>query len=285
MSALKSSMPVIFDGLPRLPLLTKAEEIHLATVVQAGLKPGATPRQQAAARRARHRMINANIRLVITQVKKAVRRDTPALGFDDLFQEGMLGLSRAVDLFDPSRGYKFSTYAYWWIKQSLSRAFPSYGTTIRYSTHIHDKRRAILKWVAAYQNEHRHNPTLPEIAKQFDLSLDMLAKTMACADQTKSLDASTGYEDASCLHEVIAAPPPDDDFDYDEFDIVDVMTCINLLDEKSRYVIEKRFLTKEPSSLQALAAELNVSRERVRQINCRALGQIRQRLEILRRAS
>lgn len=268
-------MPVIFDRLPRLPLLTKAEEIHLATVVQAGMMPDATPRQQAAARRARHRMINANIRLVIAQVKKVVRRDTPALGFDDLFQEGMIGLSRAVDLFDPSRGYKFSTYAYWWIKQSLSRAFPSYGTIIRYSTHIHDKRRAILKWVAAYQNEHRHSPTLLEIAKQFDLSLDMLAKTMACADQTKSLDAPIGYEDTSCLHEVIASDSSNDIADFDQFDYERLQVCVSLLKPDHRTVIERTCLADEPESLAAVAKDLKVSRERVRQIKMSAMKRIR----------
>ena len=275
MAIRQSTIPTIFNNLQRFPLLTKDEELHLAVLVQSGRSPDATPRQKAAARRAKDRMINANMRLVISQTKRYTVDGFSALGYDDLFQEGVLGLARAVEMYDPTRGYKFSTYAYWWIRQGLSRAIQAYSTTIRVSSHVYELRRKIKTWMLEYQQYHHQAPTRHEIAQQFNLSLAELSLILSCVTRPVSLDGPTGNNEDSCLHEVIASDSSNDIADFDQFDYERLQVCVSLLKPDHRTVIERTCLADEPESLAAVAKDLKVSRERVRQMKMTAMRRIR----------
>ena len=125
---LRSGFDVFLHDMGRIPLLTAAEEISLGNLVQKGQAEGATSAQKRAAKRAKERMINANLRLVVNVARRFTRRlRSSTMEFSDLVSEGTLGLSRAVDKFDPSLGYKFSTYAYWWIQQGITRALTKHS--------------------------------------------------------------------------------------------------------------------------------------------------------------
>lgn len=271
-----SAMPTIFAAIERLPLLHKDEEISLAKVVQAGKADGATLRQRKAAGRARDRMIKCNIRLVIMVVKK-YSSFSAGLGRDDLFQEGMIGLSIAVDKFDPERGYKFSTYAYWWIKQSVSRAFNNYSTTIRIPAGARAKRGKFAKFIAQYGHEHGRLPTQQQIAEQFDTTTDEVAFILNCVRAPLSLDVPTGNDEGSCLHEVLAGPYTNDVEDISEYDQSKLQTCLSLMTPLEQKVIGRTILAAEPCSLAKIAAEVGLSRERIRQVKDRALVRLRAR--------
>lgn len=272
-------MPTIFDALPSYPLLTAAEEVHLATLIQAGAADGATPGQKRAGKRAKDRMMLANMRLVINQCKKVSRTCNAGYGFEDLFQEGMVGLHRAAEKFDPARGYKFSTYAFWWIRQALTRAFPTYGTTIRASIHLHERRRVISKWIAEVSHARNKPPTIHETAAQFNVTLKELSAIMNCANTLRSLDAPSGIAEDSSLHEILPDERSEIEIEVDPVELGNMMTCLDLLPEFDRSVLQKTYLDPEPASLSEIARERGCSRERIRQIRDKALRQIRRRME------
>ena len=271
-----SAMPVIFSAIERLPLLHKDEEISLGKVVQAGRIEGATPRQQRAAARARDRMIKCNIRLVVSMVKK-YNNFSAGLGRDDLFQEGMIGLSTAVDKFDPERGYKFSTYAYWWIKQSIIRAFNNHSLAIRVPCHTREKRGRFAKFIARYGHEHKRTPTLSEIADHFKMTVDEVAFVFGCFRHPASLEAPSGNNEDSCLHEVLPGSYTNDVEDVCMYDYDKLQMCISLLTPLEQMVVNRALLSDQPCSLATLAAEVGVSRERMRQVKDKALVRLRVR--------
>jgi len=165
----------------RIPLLAADEEITLGNLVQLGQQPDATPQQKRAGERAKKRMINANLRLVVNVAKKYFARIRTSSGMDwmDLVQEGCLGLNRAVEKFDPSKGYRFSTYAYWWIRQAVSRSIDTTHSTIRIPNHLNAK---ITKL--------RYLPeglTRAEIADRLELSMEQLEHVLQALAVRNSL--------------------------------------------------------------------------------------------------
>lgn len=273
---LNSAMPTIFTAIERLPLLHKDEEISLAKVVQAGKADGATLRQRKAAGRARDRMIKCNIRLVVSIVKK-YNTFSAGMSHDDLFQEGMIGLATAVDKFDPERGYKFSTYAYWWVKQSVIRGIGNQSTTIRIPCHVRDKRGRFAKYIVQHANENGRPPTHHEIAKHFNTTVDEVAFIFGCFRTPSSLDGPTGNNEDSCLHEVLAGSYTNDVEDICEYDYSKLQTCLSLMTPLEQKVIDRTILAAEPCSMAKIAAEVGLSRERVRQVRDRALVRLRAR--------
>jgi len=205
----------------KVPLLTPAEELHLGARVQRLMalleeKPDGEyddeeRRAIKAGRRAKDRMVTANLRLVVTVAKRYSNRGAQVgLSLDDLIQEGCIGLNRGVERFDYTRGYKFSTYAYWWIRQSISRALNTTGT-IRLPIHVSDALCRIAGARRSLAAENNHNPTLAQLAERTRLAPSLLKAALEHgmpARQTTSLDAQV-TEEGSTLCDLMAAPEED----------------------------------------------------------------------------
>ena len=250
------------DAAGRYPLLTAAEELHLGTLVQRGQAEDASPRELRASKRAKDRMIKANLRLVVAVGKKyGARFMGNALTFDDLLQEGCIGLNRAVEKFDPTLGYKFSTYAYRWISQAIIRALDLQANTIRLSA---TTMSALRKLYFAPKGLNREQ--LMEFLDITDRQLQTLEKA-SLAYQPRSLDSHVrGTEEGgSQLVSFLIDPScPDQDYAYELMDAKDLQQQLQgLREEHMRYdilwknVIERR-------TLQSIGAEIGISRERTR---------------------
>ncbi len=279
------------SSIGRIPLLTPAEEIELSQQVQRMLAlqleleaaPEATlsPEQQrllVQGRRAKERMVQANLRLVVSIAKKYQNQGLELL---DLVQEGSLGLERAVEKFDPVMGYKFSTYAYWWIRQSMTRAIDNHARTIRLPIHISEKLHRLRRVARELTNELRRMPTRSEIAKALALSLEevesLLSQTAPCA----SLDAQARGEDGrSYLGDLIPDPRSLEPMDAMDLRLQEerLTGLLEQLSEREQQVLKLRFglASGEPLTLAEIGRRLNVSRERIRQVEARALQKLRQ---------
>ena len=244
----------------RIPLLTAAEEITLGSAVQLARSPKATLSQQRAGRRAKDRMIQANLRLVVAVSRKYLHRQIGQLELGDLVQEGCIGLNRAVEKFNPELGYKFSTYAYWWIRQSISRAIDQTATTIRTPTSMNLMLVKLGHLPSGLDDQ--------QICKRLEVSELQLRnlRNALIAKRTMSLDMQLGNDgDASSLGVIV----PDesttlgvDQFQWDEVrDILEVQEQTDI--NNDFYLLHRNVV--EGESLQSLAEEIGRSRERIRQ--------------------
>jgi len=294
-------MDFYLNSLERHPLLTPAEEIELGRLVQRGqaLKQLDRPLTKAEkvlakrALRAKQRFIQANMRLVVFIVKKYHKRVTH-LDMLDLIQEGTIGLMRGVEKFDPARGYKFSTYAYWWIRQALTRTITTQAFLIKRPTTVGELAQKIPKTAQRMMTELGRKPTTEELADALEVRLSELEIFMQRGQQMLSLDCSKPDESGnnlSQLGDLIADPASLDTEARDE----DITMAIQLpllqqglskLTEQERFLLSHRFGLEgaEIRTLADLGKECGVSRERVRQITEKALRRLRfylahQRLE------
>ena len=270
----------------RVPLLTAAEEIELAHHVQAGKRLLELPagehtpkhkRQLRMAQRARDRMMAANLRLVVSVAKKYQNQGLELL---DLVQEGAIGLERAVDKFDPAMGYKFSTYAYWWIRQGMTRAIDNSARTIRLPIHISEKLSKMRRISRELSHRLGRQPNRLELAHAMDMAPRDLEELMAQSAPCASLDAhARGEEDRSTLGELIADPASNEHLDSMDRHIQKehLGTWLSQLNDREQQILKLRFGLEgaEPLTLAEIGRLINVSRERVRQLEAKAIMKLR----------
>jgi RNA polymerase nonessential primary-like sigma factor len=294
----------------RVPMLTHEQEIIYGKQVQQmmalqaekdqlALKLGEIPTDAALAaaleqtetaikaaflqgNRAKRKMIEANLRLVVSIAKKYQRRN---LEFLDLIQEGSLGLERGVEKFDPMRGYKFSTYAYWWIRQAITRAIAQQSRTIRLPIHITEKLNKIKRTQRELAQTLGRSPTMPEIAAELDLSAAEIREYLMIARQPVSLDLRVGDNQDTELQDLLE----DDGESPETFTMQvamrqDLKNLMAELTPQQQRVLTLRygFGDEKEMSLAKVGERLNLSRERVRQLERQALEHLRRRKALVR---
>ena len=261
--ATTDALQLFLNEAGRWPLLTKEEEVELAKRIERGDME------------AKERMINSNLRLVVSIAKKYQGHGLSLL---DLIQEGIIGLIRAVEKFDWRRGFKFSTYATWWIRQAVQRGVANKARTIRIPVHIADREQRIARAERALAPKLGRQPTEEEVAKQAKLPLKQVREVREAARAITSLDRPVGSENEASLGELFAAEqaPPEEEVTVSlEQDVL--RRAVAQLPEREREVVKRRYGLngdRDPASLEAIGRELGLTRERVRQSEARALEQL-----------
>ena len=272
-------------GISRTPLLTPSEEIELAHHVQAMkklLKVKELDRTQKQLRhirmgkRARDRMMAANLRLVVSIAKKY---QNSGLDLLDLIQEGSIGLSRAVDKFDPLLGYKFSTYSYWWIRQSITRALDNQSRTIRLPSHTTVKLFKMRRITRILTHSFRRPPNRAELAHAMEIEPRDLEELIAQSSPCCSLDAHIrGEENSGTLGDLIPDANGDESMANIELSLQKKRLggWLSQLTDRDRQILYLRFGLggEEPLTLAEIGRQINVSRERVRQLESKAISNL-----------
>lgn len=255
---------VYLKEIGRVPLLSSEEEIDLAIRIANGDV------------QAKQRLSEANLRLVVSIAKRYLGR---GMQFLDLIQEGNLGLIKAVDKFDYTKGFKFSTYATWWIRQAITRAIADQARTIRIPVHMVETINKVKKVQSQLLYQNGHEPTPDEIADELDLPVDKVREIMRVAQEPVSLETPIGEEEDSHLGDFIpddGAPAPADAASHTMLreQLSDVLSTLTPREEK---VLRLRFGLEDGRSrtLEEVGKEFNVTRERIRQIEAKALRKLR----------
>jgi RNA polymerase primary sigma factor len=263
------SLQLFLNEAGRYPLLSAAEEVELAKLIERGDK------------RAKDRMVNSNLRLVVSIAKKYQGHGLPLI---DLIQEGIIGLIRAVEKFDWRRGFKFSTYATWWIRQAVQRGVANKSRTIRIPVHIVEREQKIARAERDLIATLERAPTDEELAEKTKLNLKHVKEVRSAARTVASLDKTVGEGSDTAFGDLVAQ----DDSNIEEEVVValgdDALhRAILTLPPREQDVIRMRYgldSEQEPKSLEEIGRRMGITRERVRQIETQALGRLAQQREV-----
>ena len=263
----QESLNIYLQQISVIPLITVQEEIELAALIQKGDV------------KAREKMITANLRLV---VKIAQQYANIGLSLLDLINEGNIGLMKAVERFDPTKGGKLSTYGSWWIKQSIKRALANQSKTVRLPVHMVDRVMQMRRTSAELSERLGRDPTDEELASEMNLPISRVSHLKSVSKKPASLDSPLGEDENSTLGEVVA-----DDNAINPFEqlqskslIGDVNIVLAMLDPREADIIRLRFGLegRDPLTLEQVGAKIGVTRERVRQLQEQALRQLRKEM-------
>ena len=248
----------------RVPLLTPDEEVDLARRMSDGDQE------------AKNRMTESNLRLVVSIAKRYVGR---GMQFLDLIQEGNLGLIKAVDKFDYTKGYKFSTYATWWIRQAITRAIADQARTIRIPVHMVETINKVIRVSRQLLQELGHDPTAEEIAEEMNLPVDKVRDILKIAQEPVSLETPIGEEEDSHLGDFIPDEEASEPAEAASFALLreQLDEVLDTLTPREKKVLELRFGMTDgrTRTLEEVGKEFNVTRERIRQIEAKALRKLR----------
>ncbi len=254
---------IYLQEIARHPLLTPEEERVLGRRVKAGDKA------------ARREMIERNLRLVVNIARRYLHSGLPLL---DLIEEGNLGLIRAVEKFDVDRGFRFSTYATWWIRQAIERGIMNQGRTVRLPVHVAKELNKVRRVSRELSQDLGHEPGAEQVAEAMGRSAERVEAMLRLGAREQSMDSEQGHYDSRTLLEIL----PDGDDNGPESRVTredlreKVMACLARLEEKQRWVITRRFGLDggEPMTLERVGKEIGVSRERARQIQLEAMRRL-----------
>ncbi len=282
-SSLDDPVRMYLREIGRVPLLSAEEEVRLAQRMERGKAERAKPEQNRTTRRyildgeeAQRRLTEANLRLVVSVAKKYIGRGMSLL---DLIQEGNIGLIRAVEKFDYTKGYKFSTYATWWIRQAITRAIADQARTIRIPVHMVETINRLIRISRRLLQELGREPTSEEIAEQMEISAEKVREIIKVSQEPVSLETPIGEEDDSHLGDFIEdhtalAPAEAASHQLLKEQVEDVLDSLT---ERERKVLQLRFGLDDGRSrtLEEVGKEFHVTRERIRQIEAKALRKLR----------
>jgi RNA polymerase primary sigma factor len=262
-TATTDALQLFLNEMARYPLLTAQEEVELAKRIERG------------DREAKDRMINSNLRLVVSIAKKYQGHGLSLL---DLIQEGIIGLIRAVEKFDWRRGYKFSTYATWWIRQAVQRGVANKSRTIRMPVHIVDREQKLARAERDFLAKLGRPPTDEELAKAAKLPVKQVREVQNAARAVTSIDKPVGAEGETTLGELVSgdAPPPEEELTISLRQDA-VRRAVAKLPDREREIVKMRFGLNgdpDPQSLEQIGRRLGLTRERVRQIETQALARL-----------